>query len=217
MRSTLINMDSRLRVARAIEKDETQASVGVFRGPKQRGHPDGPPPTISDDWGGINEAMVEVYGLVPDYQGSGRPSTRRKPGADWQYLQMVKQRDGHGRFQGTKLRVIFGNKAEVIELLGKSTIYIEHNNLTSRLFNSRQVRKTSAFSKDIDAYRAAAAWEDSYHNLVRPHKSLRLAVQEDVSRKWSPRTPTMTAGLTNHIWTVKELLTTLPLPSATNT
>jgi hypothetical protein len=217
MLSTLIDMDSRLRVARAIEKNETQASVGVFRLLKQRGHPDGPPPTISDGWGGIDEAMVEVYGLVPEYDGRGRPPTRKKPGSDWQYLQMVKQRDGHGRFQGTKLRVIFGTKAEVIELLGKSTAYIERSNLTSRLFNSRQVRKTLAFSKDIEAYRAAATWEDSYYNLVRPHKSLRLFVQDDPSRKWSPRTPAMIARLTDHIWTVKELLTTLPLPNLTYT
>jgi hypothetical protein len=217
MRSTLIDMDSRVRVARAIEKDETQASVGVFRMLKQRGHPDGPPPTISDGWGGIDEAMVEVYGLVPEYSGRGRPPTRKKPGSDWQYLQMVKQRDEHGRFQGTKLRLIFGSKAEVIALLGKSTAYIERSNLTSRLFNSRQVRKTLAFSKDIEAYRAAAVWEDSYYNLVRPHKGLRSAVQDDPSRKWSPQTPAMTARLTDHIWTVKELLTTLPLPNVTDT
>jgi len=217
MRSTLLDMDSRLRVARAIEKDETQASVEVFRKLQQRGHPDGPPPTISDGWGGIDEAMVEVYGLVPEYGGRGRPPTRKKPGSDWLYLQMVKQRDELGRFQGTKLRVIFGTKAEVIELLGKSTAYIERSNLTSRLFNSRQVRKTLAFSKDIDAYRAAATWEDSYYNLVRPHKSLRLPVKDGSSRKWSPRTPAMTAELTNHIWTVKELLTSLPLPYVTHT
>ena len=66
MRSTMLDMDSGLRVARAIEKDETQASIGVFRSLKRRGHPDGPPPTISDGWGGIDEAMVEVYGMVPE-------------------------------------------------------------------------------------------------------------------------------------------------------
>jgi len=211
MRSTMLDMDSRLRVARAIEKDETQASLGVFRLLKQRGHPDGPPPTISDGWGGIDEAMVEVYGVVPEYGGRGRPPTRKKPGTDWQYLQMVKQRDEHGRFEGVKLRTIFGTKAEVIELLGESTAYIERSNLTSRLFNSRQVRKTLAFSKDIDVYRAAAVWEDSYYNLVRPHKSLRLSVRDVLPQKWSPRTPAMAAKLTDHIWTVKELLTTIPL------
>jgi hypothetical protein len=210
MRATMLDMDSRLRVARAIEKDETQASIGVFRLLQRRGHPNGPPPTISDGWGGIDEAMVEVYGVVPEYGGRGRPPTRKKPGTDWLYLQMVKQRDEHGRFQGTKLRVIFGAKAEVLELLGESTAYIERSHLTSRLFNGRQVRKTLAFSKEIEAYRAAAAWEDSYYNLIRPHKSLRLPVPSGSPRKWSPRTPAMAARLTNHIWTVKELLTTIP-------
>jgi len=207
----MLDMDSRLRVARAIEKDETQASISVFRLLQRRGHPDSPPPTISDGWGGIDEAMLEVYGVVPEYGGRGRPPTRKKPGPDWLYLQMVKQRDEHGRFEGVKLRAIFGTKAEVIELLGKSTAYIERSNLTSRLFNGRQVRKTLAFSKEIQAYRAAAAWEDSYYNLIRPHKSLRLPVRHGSPRNWSPRTPAMAASLTDHIWTVKELLTTIPL------
>ena len=92
IRSTLLDMDSRLRVARAIEEDETQASQGVFETLKRRGHPEGPPPTISDGWGGIDEAMVEVYGMVPDYRGYGRPPTRKKPGTGWLYLQMVKHR-----------------------------------------------------------------------------------------------------------------------------
>jgi hypothetical protein len=212
MRSTLLDMDSRLRVARAVEKDETQASVGVFQMLKRRGHPDGPPPTISDGWGGIDEAMVEVYGLVPEYGGRGRPPTRKKPGSDWLYLQMVKQRDEHGRFQGVKLRVIFGAQAEVIARLGKSTAYIERSNLTSRLFNSRQVRKTLAFSKDVNMDRLAATWEDAYYNLIRPHKGLRLPVQDAPPQKWSQQTPAMVANLTDHIWTVKELLTALPVP-----
>lgn len=217
MRSTMLDMDSRLRVSRAIEKNETLASIGVFRRLQQGGHPDGPPPTISDGWGGIDEAMVEVYGMVPEYAGLGRPPTRKQPGSDWLYLQMVKQRDAHGRLEGVKLRAIFGKKAELIELLGKSTAYIERSNLTSRLFNGRQVRKTLAFSKDIEAYRAAAAWEDSYYNLIRPHKSLRRLAQESLNQKWLPCTPAMAANLTDHIWTVKELLTIVPLPCATNT
>jgi hypothetical protein len=167
MRATMLDMDSRLRVARAIEKDETRASIAVFRMLQQRRHPDAPPPTISDGWGGIDEAMVAVYGLVPAYDGRGRPPTRKKSGSDWMYLQMVKQRDERGRFQGTKLRVIFGTKTEVVALLGKSTAYIERSNLTSRLFNGRQLRKTLAFSKEIQVYRDAATWEDSYYNLIR--------------------------------------------------
>lgn len=207
----MLDIDSRLRVARAIEKDETQASIGVFQMLKRRGHPDGPPPTISDGWGGIDQAMVEVYGTVPEYGGRGRPPTRKKPGADWLYLQMVKQRDERGRFTGTKLKAIFGSLEEVTQLLGKTTAYLERSHLTSRLFNGRQVRKTLAFSKDVDCYRAAATWEDMYYNLVKPHKSLRLRVTDAPGRKWKLRTPAMAAQLTDHVWTVKELLTSIPL------
>jgi len=211
MRSTMLDMDSRLRVARAIEKDETQASIGVFQMLKRRGHPDGPPPTISDGWGGIDQAMIEVYGMVPEYSGRGRPPTRKKPGTDWLYLQMVKQRDERGHFAGTKLKVIFGSLKAVSQLLGETTAYIERSNLTSRLFNGRQVRKTLAFSKDVDCYRAAATWEDMYYNFAKPHKSLRLRVYNVPDRKWILRTPAMTAQLTDHVWTGKELFTSIPL------
>jgi hypothetical protein len=63
--------------------------------------------------------------------------------------------------------------------MGRSTAYVERNHLTARLFTSPRpdrglVRKTLAFSKDLEMYRAAAAWQDCYYNLMRPHKSLRL-------------------------------------------
>jgi hypothetical protein len=125
----LLDMDTRLRVARAIEKDETQASIGVFQMLKRRGHPDGPPPTISDGWGGIGQAMIEVYGKVPEYCGCGRPPTLKKPGEGWLYLQMVKQHDEDGRFTGTELKAIFGTLEELTHLLGETTAYIERSNL----------------------------------------------------------------------------------------
>ena len=87
------------------------------------------------------------------------------------------------------LKIVFGNKAEVIQLLGESTAYIEHGHLPSRLFNGHQVRKTLAFSKDVDCYRSATAWEDAYYNLVKPYKSLRLRIHDIPEREWQPRTP----------------------------
>ena len=112
----MIDMASRLRVARGIAKTETAASTEVFRTLKSRGHPAAPPPTISDGWGGIDDAMVEVYGKVPKYKGIGRPPTRKRPQPGWQYVQMVKQRE-NGRVVGIKLRVVFGDPVETLELL----------------------------------------------------------------------------------------------------
>ncbi len=203
----MIEMETRLRVAQGIDKTETFASVKVFEALKGRGHPDGPPPTISDGWGGIDDAMVEVYGKVPEYSGRGRPPTKRQPLPGWQYLQMVKQRR-NGRVIGTRLRVIYGDKEEVIALLGKSTAYIERSNLTSRTFNSRLGRKTLAFSKLVQMYEASCAWEDAVYNLGRSHKSLRQEVFNE-GRRWQRRSPAMAAGLTDHIWSVEEILTTV--------
>ena len=212
----MIDAATRLRVARGIGKTETEASMEVFQTLKRRGHPDAPPPTVSDGWGGIREAMVEVYGKVPEYSGRGRPPTRKQPQPNWQYLQVVKKRK-NGRVVGTYLRVIYGDKEEVLRLLGSSTAYVERTHLTSRHFNSRLVRKTLGYSKIVEMHCATAAWEDIVYNLVRPLKTLRLEVFNDPTRRWLPRTPAMAASLPDHIWTVKELLTTLPIPTVSNT
>jgi hypothetical protein len=82
------------------------------------------------------------------------------------------------------------------------------------LFSARFTRKTLAFLKDVKFHEAAVAWEDAYYNRVRPHKSLRIEMPDDPQQKWARRAPTMAASLADRIWTVKELLFTVPLPGA---
>jgi hypothetical protein len=212
----MVDRDTRLRVTRGIAKTETQASLEVFQTLKRRGHPEAPPPTVSDGWGGIDDAMVEVYGKVPAYTGLGRPPTRKHPQPGWQYVQMVKQRE-NGRVVGVKVRVVFGDPVATLALLGHSTAYVERTHLTMRHFNGRLTRKSLAFSKEIGMYRASAAWEDLVYNLARPLKTLRVEAINDPRRKWMQRSPAMAAGLTDHIWTVKELLKTVTLPVINNT
>jgi len=52
-----------------------------------------------------------------------------------------------------------------------------------------------------------------YHNFVLPHASLRQALAEPVptngsgsAKVWWPYTPAMAAGLTDHVWSLKEVL-----------
>jgi hypothetical protein len=66
-RCTLIETETRLRAARGIAKSETEAALEAFERLKSRGHPHSPPPLVSDGWGGYDEAMVEVWGEVPEY------------------------------------------------------------------------------------------------------------------------------------------------------
>ena len=79
------------------------------------------------------------------------------------------------------------------------------------------VRKTLGSSKCVEMHRAAAAWEDIVYKLNRPLRTQRRKVRDDPTRRWLPTTPGMAAGLTDHLWTVKELLTMLPTPLVSNT
>ena len=126
----MIDIDSRLRVGRGIAKTETEASEEVFRTLQQsRGHPDKPPPTISDGWGGIREAMVQVWGKVPEYKGRGRPPEKKRSQDGWKYLQVIKERDEKDRMRETKKKAIFGKEKSLLELFEEHTAYVERTHL----------------------------------------------------------------------------------------
>jgi hypothetical protein len=124
---------------------------------------------------------------------------------------MVKQHDDQGHFTGVDIRIIYGD-AEALNVTGQSTAYSERTNLTARLMNSRLVRKTLGFSKQVAMLRASSIWEDVVYNLTRAVKTLRLPVFDN-ERRWQPRSPAMAAGLADHLWSIRELLTRIPVPT----
>jgi len=75
-----------------------------------------------------------------------------------------------------------------------SISFVERQNLTIRMAIRRFTRLTNAFSKKLDDHKPACALHFAYYNFCPIHKSLRV-------------TPAMEAGITNHIWTLRELLT----------
>ena len=75
-----------------------------------------------------------------------------------------------------------------------------------RLFNGRLTRKTLAFSKLLEVYRASAAWQDIMYNLARPLKTLRVRIYGHPKRRWKPGKTGMAAGLTDDTGTAGELL-----------
>ena len=210
----MIEHDTRLRVGRGIAKTETEASQQALSMLKDRSRSEKPPGLVSDGWGGHREALVEVYGQVPPKKpGPGRPPTKKRPAADWQYLQMVKQRE-NGRVIGVQPRVIYGDELQVQTQLSEHTAYVERTHLTSRHMNGRLVRKTLGFSKKLEMLIAACIWEDVVYNLARHVRTLAIEVNE-TQRRWLNRSPAMAAGLTDHIWSIEELLTLVPVPNNT--
>lgn len=74
-----------------------------------------------------------------------------------------------------------------------STSYVERSNLTLRMASRRFTRLTNAFSKKLENHAAAVALYVAHYNLCRVHEALRI-------------TPAMAIGVTDHIWTIGELV-----------
>ncbi len=74
-----------------------------------------------------------------------------------------------------------------------STSYIERQNLTLRMQQRRFTRLTNGFSKKLENHVAAVALYVAHYNLCRVHEALRI-------------TPAMQLGVTDHIWTIGELV-----------
>lgn len=186
----MIEQQTRLRAARAIEKTESQASEEVLRTLSQRGHPEEPPAIVSDGGSGCAEGLIEVYGRVPEYSGRGRAPVQKQPSSTWKHLRAVKQHNEKGRYIGTDWRVVLGDPDEVLAELGLGAVYIERTHLTMRHFNGRLVRKGLGFSKALRMHRLAAAFADAVYNLVRPVKTLRQKSEQGTSNRWVSRTST---------------------------
>jgi hypothetical protein len=209
-------MDTRLRVGRAIEKTEEEVAPKLMEQIKKHAPEEGPPALASDGKGAYREAMLKTWGTVPEYCGTGRPPTQPKPGEDWKCVQVIKNRKG-GKLISVKTKFVYGDPEEVKALMGEHTAYVERTNLTSRQMNGRLVRKTLSFSKELRLLKAASALEDTLYNFTRPVRTLRVELANPSKHaRWQQRTPAMAAGLTDHIWTVKELLHLVLVPLGTN-
>lgn len=77
-----------------------------------------------------------------------------------------------------------------------STSHIERQNLTMRMHMRRFTRLTNGFSKKIENHGHAVALHFMYYNFVKIHQSLRV-------------TPAMEAGLSDHVWSLAELVSIL--------
>ncbi len=86
-------------------------------------------------------------------------------------------------------RVVIGNPNED----RICTSYVERNNLSIRTFVKRMTRLTCAFSKKWENHEAALCLYFAYFNFCWKHSTLKT-------------TPAVAAGLTDHRWTVEELL-----------
>lgn len=126
-------------------------------------------------------------------------------GAAVDYAMLVKlygaELEGERRYSpakclGANKQVIQGNPNRRMI----STSYIERQNLTMRMSMKRFTRLTNGFSKKVQNHMYAIALHFMYYNFARPHKTLASPY---------PRTPAMAAGISDHVWTVDEIVNLL--------
>ena len=124
-------------------------------------------------------------------------------------------------------RMAWGERAKMTERLHQlgqggwlNTAFVERLNLTLRRALASLARKSWATAQTLALLQAQTQWWRAYYHFVRPHLSLRQNLAALVDRGGKRRakqyrkcTPAMAAGLTDHQWSVVELLN-YPLPRA---
>jgi len=174
----------------------------------------GLPLFTSDNWDAIKDAITATYSyrFQPSYQGRGRPPNPIIiPFEDLKYAQVCKQRE-NGRVVDVVQRVVYGSVDEILRLLEATdqevinTSFVERMNLTIRNCLARFIRRTMNESKTLRMHCRTLDFFQAWYNFVKPHDSLKIPIQSDGNRKWKKRTPAMAEGLTDHVWSLKELL-----------
>jgi IS1 family transposase len=107
------------------------------------------------------------------------------------YGQVVKEREGR-KIVKVEKRLVLGPPST--ELAHISTSLLERQNGTARSRNRYLVRKTYAFAKRVEYLDDQCAVDKTVYNFCRQHRGLK------------GETPAMRQGITNHVWSVAEVL-----------
>jgi len=140
----------------------------------------------------------------------GRPHLTAIPGL--LLGQVIKHHSGR-RLVSVTRRVVLGTAQAIATVLtatgtgtGINTAYIERLNATFRATLSPLVRRGRALVRGAEALAGGMYLVGCAYNFCWEHDSLRMTAAPGERLKWRARTPAMAAGLTDHRWTMRELL-----------
>jgi IS1 family transposase len=183
--------------------------------------PDCAPLFLTDGFREYMTALLTHYGQwvqPPRRQSKGpMPTPRWMPLPGLLYAQVVKT-VRRRRLVAVQHRVVFGTLDAVNQVLAPlgwhiNTAFVERINLTIRQHVAAVGRRVSTLCKGEDGLRQQLAVFHCYDNFCLPHASVRLPLPQPEpthgsgsATQWQPRTPAMAAGLTDHVWTLREVL-----------
>src|SRR5256886_4625686 len=183
--------------------------------------PGGVPLFLTDGFKEYATALLTHFGQwvqPPRRQDTGpAPKPRWMPLPGLCYAQVIKtvcQR----RLVRVRHRVVFGTPEAVQQVLAAcgwqiNTAFIERVNLSIRQHVAAVGRRVITLCKGEDGLHQQLALYHVYYNFCLPHASLRVPLPQPLpthgtgsAKTWRPRTPAMAAGLTDRVWTLREVL-----------
>jgi IS1 family transposase len=183
--------------------------------------PDCAPLFLTDGFREYLTALLTHYGqwVQPARQRAQGPAPkpRWRPLPGLLYAQVVKT-VRRRRLVRVRHRVVFGTLEAVQQVLAAcgwqiNTAFVERVNLTIRQHVAAVGRRVSTLCKGEDGLRQQLSLYHVYYNFCLPHTSLRKSLLPPEpthgtgsAKRWQPRTPAMAAGLTDHVWTLREVL-----------
>jgi IS1 family transposase len=145
----------------------------------------------------LNESTRGHFQITSDGFGPYRDAVSYSLGTRVDFAQLIKvyraSPEGEHRYSPSEVIA-----TEVVPVIGRPdpnkicTSHVERHNLL-RMQIRRFTRLTNAFSKKWENHYAALSLYFAYYNFVRIHSAIRV-------------TPAMEMGITDHVWTLKELL-----------
>ena len=175
-----------------------------------------PPELMTSDEYSVYETVIEevfsqpvVAPREPARPGRRRlwPERRLNPGVT--YATVRKERKNN-RVVAVHREVVLGSQRAVDAALKASvcsrtinTSFVERQHGTARGQNARQSRRTYRFSKDWEVHESMSYFTRYRSNFCWPVRTLRV---READGRWQERTPAMSAGLADHIWSLDEWL-----------
>jgi IS1 family transposase/transposase-like protein len=164
-------------------------------------------------------ALVTHYGewIHPERrQAKGpRPMPRWMPQPGLLYAQVVKSYRRR-RLVRVAHRLVFGTREAIEQRLATrgwkiNTAFVERLNLDFRQHIAAIGRRVNTLCKHEAGLRHHLALFQTYHNFVLPQASLCVPLSDAIHgtgsvKRWQQRTPAMAAGLTNRVWSLREVL-----------
>ena len=179
------------------------------------------PLLLTDGFNEYNTAILAHCGqwMHPErrQEKGPAPKPRWMPLPALLYAQVVKSYRRR-RIVGVKHRVVFGTRLAIEQILAScgwtiNTAFVERLNLDIRQRVAAIGRRVNTLGQGEEGLLDQMVLFQTSHNFVLPHASLRqpLPVAEaphgrGSAQRWQPCTPAMAAGLTDHVWSLKEVL-----------